>query len=71
MFITKRKLEELIAKAVHEKEKEMWLNERIARVDDEAIKRHLELERRVSRIERMHEVEPDPECTANPIGYVG
>ena len=69
MFITKKALQERIAKAVNEKEKEMYMYERFGRIEQRIDK----IGEAVYKLERMHEDQgfsPDPEATCNPIGYV-
>lgn len=72
MFITKKALNEKIAKALEEREKEIWLDRRIDRLADELNRRIDRLGEAVYKLERMHEVsnvEPEMECAPPKVGY--
>ena len=72
MFITKKALNEKIAKALEEREKEIWLDRRIDRLADELNRRIDRLGEAVYKLKRMHEVsdaEPEMECVPLKVGY--
>ena len=55
MFITKKKFNEAIEAAKIEKEKEIWLNERFCRIEDDLSRRMNHLEKRIYKLENPNE----------------
>ena len=71
MFITKKALNEKIAKAVEAEKERMYFYERIGRVEEELNRRIDRIAEAVCKLERMHEVcdAPEPECNPPKVGY--
>lgn len=55
MFITKKKFNEAIEAAKMEREKELWLNERLFRIEDDLNRRMTHLEKRIYKLENLNE----------------
>lgn len=55
MFITKKKFNEALKKAAIEREKEIYLNDRFNRLEDDFYKRMNHLEKRVYKLENPGE----------------
>lgn len=63
MFISRRKFEEAIAKAVSERENQIYMGQRLIGIEDDFYRRTNELDRRISMLEtKVFPVEDDSKC---------
>jgi hypothetical protein len=70
MFITKKKFNEALEKAMIEREKEIYLRDRFNRIEDDFYKRMNHLEKRVYKLENPGEKDkPDNGVSISPACY--
>ena len=71
MFITKKALNERIAKAVEAEKERQYFFDRIGRVEEELNRRIDRISEAVCKLERMHEVSdvPETDCAMPKCGY--